>query len=74
MPIRRNGLMRESGSFEKALSTTSEDSAAFMDGIISPRLMGSVETRRWTEYQLIRARVTPESLTDIHVPPFGSEG
>src|SRR5215469_12315038 len=74
IPIRRNGLVRGSGSFENTMSTTSGDSAVVMDGMISPRLTALPLTRAETEYQLMRARVTPESFRDIHVPPFGSEG
>src|SRR5258708_7732480 len=70
----RKGFIRVSGNDRRMLSTDSKVVAWLVDLTTSPRLTGLHSTRLQTEYQLISAKATPVSLTEIHVPPPGSDG
>ena len=73
-PMRRKGFVVAS---DHSLSPAATDSRAVNEpraATILPRLSALILTRVGTEYQLIRARVTPVSLSAIQVPPPNSEG
>src|SRR5277367_5452410 len=70
----RNGLIFFSANFSRITGAESNESNPLTARTTSPRLTGSAVTRAAMEYQLMRANVTPESLSVIQVPPPGSDG
>ena len=73
-PISRNGFIRGSGSCSSAPAAKSAvvDKPTVLT--ISPRLTDFVFALELIAYQLMRAKVTPRSFTEIQVPPLGSDG
>jgi hypothetical protein len=63
-----------SGSCTSAAAANSGVEKVLTVLMTCPRLTGLLFTCARTEYQLMSANVTPESLSAIHVPPPGSDG
>ena len=73
-PMSRKGLIRPGSNAPRAAVTDPGKPSARTELTTAPRLTGFRTIRAVTGYQFMSANVTPWSLTEIQVPPAGSDG